>query len=139
MHYNIPPQAPAELHWLFTEKQPGARIQYSFRCPYGQAIYKFHRDLPEVKRYTAELRAYLEDGCRAERTSKLGTKRVLTAKSAMVDAVLKHYGRLRIGSKKELKQRICRLTRDLDQAYSELAKWKDEAMRLMADEADRAG
>lgn len=113
-HPNIPASAPAELHWLFIEEQPGARIDYTFRCPYGQAIYRFHKDIPEVMTYTNALHDYLENPEYHARTSKLGTKRVLTAKSLMVDAVLKHYGRFRVGSKKELKQRI----RNLDAALA---------------------
>lgn len=108
-HDNLPDGVPEDLAWLFTESQPGRRIAYSFRCPYGFAIHRHHADLEAVQKFERALRAYLQDAARAPRTSKLGAKRVLTLKNAMVKAVVKHYGGCELGSKAWLLRRIAQL------------------------------
>lgn len=110
IHHNLPDGVPDELHWLFTEVQPGRRINYSFRCPYGAAIHRHHADLDAVVKYEHALRIYIQDAARAPRTSKLGAKRVLTLKNAMVKAVVRHYGGVELDSKEYLRNRI----RDLE-------------------------
>lgn len=115
-HDNLPDGVPAELEWLFTEEQPGRRITYSFRCEYGWAIHRHHSELSAVVKYERALRAYIQDAARAPRTSKLGAKRVLTLKNAMVKAVVRHYGGCELGSKAYLRRRIGWLESELVQS-----------------------
>lgn len=99
-------ELPADLSWLATDDQPGRRIAYSFRCPNGFAVWKHHRDLPDVQRYNEELKNYLMLGRDAQRTTKLGARAVLTAKNNMVRALLRYYGLKRRGGPAELRERL---------------------------------
>lgn len=126
-HENLPDGVPIELEWLFTEEQPGRRIGYSFRCPYGEAIHRYHgpgkpSELDAVVQYQRALRIYLQDGARAPRTSKLGAKRVLTLKNKMVKAIVRHYGGLELGSKDWQRWRIMQLEQSLAQVLDERAR-----------------
>ncbi len=119
IHDNLPDGVPPELHWLFTEAQPGRRINYSFRCPYGAAIHRHHAELDAVVKYERALRVYIQDAARAPRTSKLGAKRVLTLKNAMVKAVVRHYGGIELDSKEYLRRCIGVLQSELRQSLEQ--------------------
>lgn len=131
----IPASAPACLHPLFTETTPGNLITYSVNDNMLECIKAWHDDLPAVKRYVDELGIFLLDPNGAERTTPLGAKRVLTAKSHMIDAVLAYYGTSRHMGKGWWVKRAYAFFHELTEARQYI-KTQDAVMRTRCGELE---
>jgi hypothetical protein len=94
----------APISHLANNAQAGASIELKFSDPTYQYILA-NFDIPEVREYTRELRAYVELGT-AERDHDLTTARVCQRKSEMVTAILALAKTVRKGSPADLRAQL---------------------------------
>lgn len=95
---------PAILAPLANNAQAGAAITLNLSDPLYQHIL-YNYNLPEVREYTKELRAFVESG-KAERDHDLTTARVCQRKSEMVTAILAYHKKARKGSPADLREQL---------------------------------